>query len=824
MGQRPDDDARSGDITAELAGRPGAAPDPSVQRAAEKELSAMLVREPAGAPDAIVGVARSLCGAASAGMTVLAGDDRVRWRAVAGALADHAGATWPRAGSPCGLALDRKTPILVDGSSASGPLSAVEPALVEMLAVPFGLDAAPAGALWIARHPGDPPLTAAQAAVLDRLGDFAAIALEPRRDAVAVDLASDESIALMVETATEYAMVMLDPTGHVATWNQGAERLLGYRAEEVIGQRHDLFFIPEDRAWGRPEHELATARRDGRAGDDNWLVRKDGVRLWASGVTALMPARAGHERGFTKIFRDLTDRKRAEAEQQRLLASLQESEGRLRVAIAAAQMGTWLWRIQPDEQLLDESLRRLMGLEPGDDVFTIEQFIAAIHADDQDRVRREFQRAAADGGDFRVDFRVHDGTGSVRWLSDQGRVFAGPDGQPRFVTGACMDITERRRTEEMLRAREQQLREADRQKDEFLALLAHELRNPLVPLRSGLELLDLADGNAAALARARAMMKRQLDHMVRLIDDLLDVSRLSQGKLRLQRAPMTLADALTSAVEAARPVVEAAGHQLAVSLPGTDVRVDGDLTRLAQVFANLLTNSAKYTPRGGHVRMTSAVHGGEVIVQVHDDGIGIPTDALETIFEMFAQVDRSMERASGGLGIGLALVRGIVEQHGGVVEAASDGPGTGSTFTVRLPLLGAEVADEEVAPAPAPLAGRRILVVEDNPDSALMMRMMLELKGNQVMTASDGIEAVEVAETYRPEVILMDVGMPRLNGYDATRRIRSRPWGRGITIVALTGWGQEADRARAAEAGCDAHLVKPVVFVDLERVLGRAAH
>jgi CheY-like chemotaxis protein len=211
-------------------------------------------------------------------------------------------------------------------------------------------------------------------------------------------------------------------------------------------------------------------------------------------------------------------------------------------------------------------------------------------------------------------------------------------------------------------------------------------------------------------------------------------------------------------------------------------------------------------------------------LQVHDDGIGILTDALETIFEMFAQVDRSMERASGGLGIGLALVRGIVEQHGGVVEAASDGAGAGSTFTVRLPLLGAEVAHDEVAPAPAPLAGRRILVVEDNPDSALMMRMMLELKGNQVMTASDGIEAVEVAETYRPEVILMDVGMPRLNGYDATRRIRSRPWGRGITIVALTGWGQEADRARAAEAGCDAHLVKPVVFVDLERVLGRAAH
>jgi PAS domain S-box-containing protein len=825
MEQRPDgDDASSGDITAELAARPGSAPDVGVQRAAEKALSATLVRDPGGAADAIVAAARSLCGAGSAGMSVVDSGDQIRWRAVAGALSARAGATWQRASTPCGLALDRNVTMLIDEPTDRLPGPAGEPAIAELLVVPFGLDAEPVGALWIARHPGDPPLTAAHAAVLDRLGHFAAIAVEPRRDVVAVDLASDESVALMVETATEYAMFMLDPGGHVATWNQGAERLLGYTADEVIGQRHDLFFTPEDRAWGRPEHELATARRDGRASDDNWLVRKGGTQLWASGITAMIPARAGHERGFAKIFRDLTERKQAEAEQSRLLAAIQESEGRLRVAIAAAGMGTWLWRIRPDEQLLDESLRRLMGIAPGEDVFTIAQFIEAIHPDDRHRVRREFERAATEGGDFRVDFRVQDAGGAVRWLSDQGRVFAGSDGTARFITGACMDITERRRTEEMLRAREQQLREADRQKDEFLALLAHELRNPLVPLRSGLELIELAGGDQAAVTKARAMMKRQLDHMVRLIDDLLDVSRLSQGKLRLQRAPMALADALTSAVEAARPVVEAAGHQLAVVLPGPEVRVEGDLTRLAQVFANLLTNSAKYTPRGGHVRVTSTVRGGETVVAVDDDGIGIPVGSLESIFDMFAQVDRSMERASGGLGIGLALVRGIVEQHGGVVEAASAGPGTGSTFTVRLPLLGAEAVDEEAAPAPAALAGRRILVVEDNPDSALMMRMMLELKGNQVMTASDGVEAVEVAETYRPEVILMDVGMPRLNGYDATRRIRSRPWGRGITIVALTGWGQEADRARAAEAGCDAHLVKPVVFVDLERVLGRAVH
>jgi CheY-like chemotaxis protein len=322
------------------------------------------------------------------------------------------------------------------------------------------------------------------------------------------------------------------------------------------------------------------------------------------------------------------------------------------------------------------------------------------------------------------------------------------------------------------------------------------------------------------------MMERQLGHMVRLIDDLLDVSRISRNKMELRRARVLLADVASSAVETARPAVEEAGHELTVSLPPEPVHLDADLTRLAQVFGNLLSNSAKYTPRGGHIWLSAGRRGQEVVVSVRDNGIGIPAESLRSIFDMFSQVDRSIERSTGGLGIGLALVKGLVEMHGGSVTAESPGLGQGSTFTVRLPVLEERAGAAPETPAEdgprAAGARRRILVVDDNRDSAASMAMMLQLTGNEVRTAHDGIEAVEVAEVFRPEVILMDVGMPRLNGYEATRRIREQPWGRPVIIVALTGWGQEGDKLQARESGCNGHLVKPVSLPELERLLAEA--
>jgi CheY-like chemotaxis protein len=309
--------------------------------------------------------------------------------------------------------------------------------------------------------------------------------------------------------------------------------------------------------------------------------------------------------------------------------------------------------------------------------------------------------------------------------------------------------------------------------------------------------------------------------MVRLIDDLLDVSRVSRNKMELRRARVSLADVVNSAVETARPLIDAAGHDLSLSLPPRPVYLDADLTRLAQVFSNLLTNSAKYTRPGGRIWLSAERRGDRVAVAVRDTGIGIPADALPNIFDMFSQVDRSIERSTGGLGIGLALVKGLVEMHGGTVAAESAGEGRGSTFTVSLPVLAGQPQPEDAVAGPegARGPGRRILVVDDNRDGAESLAMMLRLLGHEVRTAHDGLEALEAAKGFQPEVVLMDVGMPRLNGLEATRRLREQPWGKDLVVIALTGWGQEGDRERSREAGCDGHLVKPVNLPDLQKLL-----
>ncbi len=369
-----------------------------------------------------------------------------------------------------------------------------------------------------------------------------------------------------------------------------------------------------------------------------------------------------------------------------------------------------------------------------------------------------------------------------------------------------------------------ELRDADRRKDEFLAVLAHELRNPLAPIRNGLQVLRLAGGGGEMVAEARSMMERQLAHMVRLVDDLLDVSRITRNKLELRRERVALATVIHAAVETSRPLIEQSGHTFSVTLAPAPVYLDADPVRLAQVFSNLLTNAAKYTEPGGRITLTAEQQGAEAVVRVRDNGLGIPVEAQPGIFEMFSQVDRNMERAQGGLGIGLTLVRRLTEMHGGTVGVTSEGPGRGSEFTVRIPVL------TEVQPGsgsrtsgPGAVAGarRRILVVDDNRDAAESLGMMLTLMGNEVRTAHDGLAAVEAAEAYRPEMILLDIGLPKMNGYDACRHIRGQAWANGTVIVALTGWGQEEDRRRSQEAGFDHHLVKPVDVDDLTKLLSQ---
>lgn len=372
----------------------------------------------------------------------------------------------------------------------------------------------------------------------------------------------------------------------------------------------------------------------------------------------------------------------------------------------------------------------------------------------------------------------------------------------------------------------EQLREGDRHKDEFLATLAHELRNPLAPIANALELMR--HGDATVHEQAHRIIERQLKRMVRLIDDLLEISRISRGQVQLRKERVGLGSVLQAAVEATRPLIEARGHQLKLALAPQPVDVDADPTRLTQVFANLLDNAAKYTDAGGHIWLSAETQPGTVVVSVRDTGVGIAAEHLPRVFQMFSQITPALERSQGGLGIGLSLVKRIVELHGGSVEAHSRGIGMGSQFTVRLPAIEAAPAVNPAEPERAESSRAtpkcRILVVDDNADAADSLALMLQASGHEVERAYDGLQAVQAAATFRPHVILLDIGLPKLNGYEAARQIRQTGWGRSVGLIALTGWGQDEDRRRTREAGFDHHIVKPIDPDVLERLLANFHH
>ena len=364
-----------------------------------------------------------------------------------------------------------------------------------------------------------------------------------------------------------------------------------------------------------------------------------------------------------------------------------------------------------------------------------------------------------------------------------------------------------------------ELSEADRRKDEFLAVLAHELRNPLAPIRNAVNYLGLKASPDPALRNARDIIDRQVKHLVRLVDDLLDISRISSGKIGLQKERVSLSLIVTNAVEASRPAIESENHQLTVTLPAEPVYLDADLTRLAQVLQNLLNNAAKYTPPGGKIGLHAEFDGHSVAIRVVDTGIGIPGEMLPRVFDMFTQVDRSIERSTGGLGIGLTLVQRLVELHGGTVEAHSEGHGEGSEFIVRLPAFLESSAGAAASKSSAKAAGRvRVLIVDDNIDAADTLSEMLGFLGHDVDTAYDGAAAIAAVDAHRPDVVLLDIGLPKVNGYDVARRIRESDPHRRIVLVAVTGWGQDEDRRRSQQAGFDHHLVKPVDLAWLERI------
>jgi signal transduction histidine kinase/CheY-like chemotaxis protein len=384
------------------------------------------------------------------------------------------------------------------------------------------------------------------------------------------------------------------------------------------------------------------------------------------------------------------------------------------------------------------------------------------------------------------------------------------------------DFIQRCKLEQELQKSEESLRDADRRKDEFLALLAHELRNPLAPIRYTLAASKKAGRTPEQQKRTEEIIERQVAHMSRLLDDLLDVSRITRSALELKKNPTELTSVVGSAIETARPLLDAKHHTLSVDLPKHAVRLEADLVRLAQVFSNLLINAAKYTDPGGHVQLRAACEGSELVVAIRDNGIGISADMMPRLFKMFSQAEAALGRAQGGLGIGLSLVQGLVTLHGGTVEARSDGPGTGSEFIVRLPigLPVTEIPDVEAAAESLVAgAGLKILVVDDNRDAADACATLLELSGYHVQTAYTGRRALELAETFRPHALLLDIGLPDLDGYQLARKLRAAPWGRGIILIAVTGWGQEEDRRRAFDAGFDHHMTKPIAAEAVESLL-----
>ena len=508
----------------------------------------------------------------------------------------------------------------------------------------------------------------------------------------------------------------------------------------------------------------------------------------------------------------LTNRNRQEQAER----ALTESELRLQLVVNGSGVAIWDSDLRTGRTYWNQRTFELFGYAPTPDgSVTVEMWNARLHADDRELVRSAFDRALADRVNFVVEHRIVRGDGEVVWLSAYGRYYYDERGRPVRFAGLNLDITQLKRAQEELRA-------ADRRKDEFLAILAHELRNPLAPLRDSLRIFEHHPDTDPMLDAARQIMQRQTGQMVRLIDDLLDVSRISRNRLELRKENTTIADVIGSALETCGPMISAAGHHLSLQLPAEPLPVHGDRVRLTQVFGNLLSNSAKYTPPGGEISVTAARDGGEVVVSIRDTGVGIATEDLPRVFEMFTQVGRGSEHRVGGLGIGLALVYRLVKMHGGSVTAASAGPGRGSEFSVRLALSTASPAAERTAEASnARPAGdrKKVLVTDDNEDAATALALLLTHMGNDVQIAHDGEEALTVAAEFRPDLILMDVGMPRLDGLEVTRRLRKTEWGRRASIVALTGWGQDADKRRSQEAGADDHLVKPVDPQVLERVL-----
>ncbi|MFL6276161.1 MAG: PAS domain S-box protein [Blastocatellia bacterium] len=594
-------------------------------------------------------------------------------------------------------------------------------------------------------------------------------------------------------------------SGRLLEVNETFTRLSGFTREEAVGRT-----TLELGVWANPvdrEAELALVSGQGQVRRIKYRFRmNDGTQL--IGLLSAERLDIGGEPCALTVIENITERERAEAE-------LRENEERLRLALEAGQVGTWDWDIANDHVTWSDTIYRFHGLNPGEFGGRVEDFAALIHPEDREPINATIGAALESNEPYSAEMRIVRPDGSLRWIATNGKALFDADGKPVRMLGATVDITERKLAE-------QALIEADRRKDEFLAMLAHELRNPLAPIRNAAQLLRRVAPSDSELQWAREVIDRQVEHLARLVDDLLDVSRITEGKITLKKEKIDLISIVGRAMETSRPLIDARKHRLTVALPEQPLRLEGDTTRLTQVVSNLLHNAAKFTPEGGQIWLAAEADAGHVVLRVRDTGVGIAEDLLPHVFDLFRQADDSLDRSAGGLGIGLTLVRRLLELHGGKVEAYSDGAGRGSEFVVRLPALADNfeaMSSNAEAERLRETACYRVLVVDDNIDSAESMARLLELHGHQVRMAHDGPAALAAAHSFYPQVVVLDIGLPGMDGYEVARQLRGDTRMQNVILIAMTGYGQSEDHKRSMRAGFDHHLVKPLDLDVLQAII-----
>jgi PAS domain S-box-containing protein len=644
-------------------------------------------------------------------------------------------------------------------------------------------------------------------------------------------------LAAIVESSDD-AIITKDLSGVITSWNRGAEQIFGYEAKEAIGQNITLL-IPPERLDEEPNILQRIRNGEKIAHYETVRRRKDGALLDISLTVSPVRDRCGNVIGASKIARDITARKRPEerlrllweaaaimlstenpgAMVQKLFAQVHQHLGvdcYFNYIVNAAGDALQLISYAGIRDAMARSIERLeFGAEICGTAALHRRPAIATHIQQSDDPKLHLIKSLGIRAYVCSPLLAENSLiGTLAFASHIKDSFD-PE-EVAFFETLCHYITISYERLQLV----ERLREADHRKNEFLATLAHELRNPLAPMRNSLQLLRLANGDGELIDQSCEILERQVAQMVRLVDDLLDVARITRGKLDLRRETVDLASVISNAVETSNPFIEQMGHQLTVTLPPETVHLNADPVRISQIYSNLLNNAAKYTKSGGHIWLTAEYQGSEAVVTVRDTGIGISSGNLPHIFDEFRHLESTPERSQGGLGIGLTLVKRLTELHGGSVEVKSGGHDKGSEFIVRLPIAPVIGASDQLGTEKAtPFNRRRILIVDDNRDGADSLARILKLLGNRVQTAYDGIDAIQTAEGFQPDVVLLDIGLPKMDGHKVCRYIREQPWGQNMTLIAVTGWGQDEDKRRSLEAGFNFHLVKPIDPSELDKLL-----